>query len=108
MEWIDCNFAIDQREWPKQTVTGVACMGVGIHHEFDDKFTITHIPSGLRIMQVWCETMNEAKSYGSRVIDLSNWDFIGPDAVDPVYYDAAMDSLDRLVARSSSEPPTDA
>ncbi len=98
MEWIDQNFEIDQRYGPKKMVSGIACGGVGIHHEYDDNFTISHITTGLRIMPVLVETMDEAKSYGARVLALGNWDFASPYEVDQAYYDGLKAGVIKIMA----------
>src|SRR5271169_6089747 len=75
MNWTEQQYEIDQNGYLKKTVSGVVCMGLGIHHEQGDAWSITHIPSGLRIIPVLVDTCREAERFGKMLLDLGNWSF---------------------------------
>jgi hypothetical protein len=95
--WKPTEFKIDQRGEQPRTVSGFTCQGVGIYHYLNDTWTITHLSSGLRILDVYVDTKEEAFRFGDMVLDLGNWDFGGLDVLPEIARTVLRDGAIRIM-----------
>ena len=94
--WQPADFKIYLGGEKSPTVPGFTRQGVGIYHYQNDVWTITHLSSGLRILDVYVDTKEEAFRFGDMVLDLGDWDFGGIDVLPEIAHAALLDGVIRI------------
>ena len=82
-DWKPARYLINQGDDPKVEVEGYTCLGLGVkkHDCISDKWPITHLNSGLHVMDVYGESFEDVLIYLNEIA--SSADLVSLINVDP-------------------------
>nr|WP_295738902.1 hypothetical protein [uncultured Acidocella sp.] len=74
-DWKPDRYLIDQGRDPKVEVEGYTKDGLGVHHHtlIADAWVITHLNSGLRVMEVYGDSFEDVLIYLNEVVRSADW-----------------------------------